>query len=451
MTTYTERILVPDATRSCLLVVAGEMPSLPAWSLEEPEVADSCQAARETFGVTSPFLRVVRLDGNDVRDPEVFQLLEFGAPPPAWQPPDGLAWLRFADLPSANLDAGQFNEDVASWTAELGSGAIPAGRAEWARPGWFESTTAWLTAELEALGRSTTGPVEQLSSWPIGSLLAVDTNRGRVVLKAVPHLFRHEPALTRALASEHPELLPVVIATDPARRLLLMEAFSGKPIGDEAPARWSDALVAVSAIQHAWIGRYEDAKRIGVEDRALAALDRELDSIMTDEAASPDLDPVVREQLVSNLPRYRDLIAALQAGPVPETLIHADFHPTNVQRDGDRLVLYDWSDACWGHPFFDVPTFTNRTDDLDAREAMRTAFIATWADHGDEPSLRQALRWSEPLTELHLAITWRRLQGIFVDGAYPFVDTGVQRHLEFALAATDELETGRTTDRVHPA
>ena len=55
-----------------------------------------------------------------------------------------------------------------------------------------------------------------------------------------------------------------------------------------------------------------------------------------------------------------------------------------------------------------------------------------------------ALAWSEPLTELHLSITWRRLQGLFeADGAYPFVDSGVQRHLELALAAARCAERRR--------
>ena len=61
---------------------------------------------------------------------------------------------------------------------------------------------------------------------------------------------------------------------------------------------------------------------------------------------------------MSSLPQLHDLIGHLAAGPLPETLVHGDFHPWNVQRDGDRLVIFDWSDACWGHPFFDVPTVT---------------------------------------------------------------------------------------------
>jgi Ser/Thr protein kinase RdoA (MazF antagonist) len=157
---------------------------------------------------------------------------------------------------------------------------------------------------------------------------------------------------------------------------------------------------------------------------------------VTDVAASPGLPDERREQLVERLPEFHALIRELQAGPVPETLVHGDCHPWNVQRDGDRLVIFDWSDACWGHPFFDVATFTQRTDDEAARDAMRHAHLEAWADHADDGILRDALAKAELLTELHLSITWRRLSHVFeADGAYPFVDAGVQRHLELALTA----------------
>src|SRR5262249_19356494 len=108
-----------------------------------------------------------------------------------------------------------------------------------------------------------------------------------------------------------------------------------------------------------------------------------------------------------------------------------------------RIVIYDWSDACWSHPFFDIPTFTARTLDEAARAAMRSAYLAEWSDVADPATLQAALRWSAPLTELHLSISWRRPRATFEpDGGFPFVDAGVERHLRMALGATDEMEDG---------
>ena len=433
-TTFVERALVPDAARSSVLVVAGEQPSLPSWTIEDPELVDSLRAAR-TLGVATPFLREVRQDGDPFRDDDARSLHEFDAVDgPA---PDGLAWLSFDDVLAGGLDAGPFTEDVAAWIAELRSGVVSPRRPEWARPDWYERTAGWLVDALTGLGRTVVGPVEQLGSWPISSLLGATTDAGRVVLKASPSLFAHEPALAQALDREHPGLVPGVLAIDVDRRLLVMRAFGGAPLGAEDAARWTDGLVALAGIQQGWIGQRSAATALGAPDRSLAALAGELESLLTDEAASPDLDGRSRDRLLAHLPRYRESIARLQDGPVPETLIHGDFHPWNVHRDGDRLVMFDWSDACWSHPFFDIGTFTTRTEDAAARSTMETAYLASWSAYGDAGALREAFALAAPLAELHLSISWWRLRPIFEPNVYRFVDNGVQRHLELALAVTD--------------
>ena len=438
--TFYERALVPDASRSRLLVVSGDRPALPLWTLVDPESVASLREARARFGIESPFLRLVRQEGDPVGEDDVLTILEFDAAAASWQPAATLAWLPFDDVDAESIDAGPFGPDVVRWIAELRSGVVPELREEWARPGWHEATTAWVAAELERLGRTVEGPIEQMGSWAISSLLGVDTNRGRAIVKTVPPLYGHEPELTRALAREHPGRVPDVLAIDPERRHLVMQGFGGAPLGSEEPARWADGLVELAGIQQSWIGRRDEATRIRVEDRSLAALDRELESIVTDEMASPGLAPLDRERLVANLPRYRDYIGRLQAGPVPETLCHGDFHPWNVQRDEGRVVIYDWSDAAWGHPFFDIRTFTVRTPDEAAREAMRAAYLGAWAAFGDPDALQTAVDLAAPLSELHVAISWRSIQAVFEPGAFPFVDSGAQRHLEMALGMTDGID-----------
>ena len=437
-----ERALVPDSTRSRLLVVAGDIPSLPSWTLEDNEPAESLRAARSECGITSPFLRTVLSDWAPGQDSQ--SLFEFDALPAAWERPPGLDWLDFDIAAAGGIDAGPFGADVAKWIEGLGSGTVPPVRAAWARPGWFEATSAWLHEVLPRIGHTPTGPIEQLGSWAVSSGVAVETERGRVFVKSVPGLYGHEPELTRALAAQHPGRVPDVLAIDPERGHLVMAAFGGVPLGTEEPSRWAEGLVEMAKIQQAWIGRREEAAALGVEDRTLLVLGQQLEDIITDEQASPALDSVARDRLVANLPRYHDIIGRLLAGPVPETLVHGDLHPWNVQREGDRLMIFDWSDSCWSHPFLDVATFTVRTEDVDARETMRQAYVDAWANWADPASLRESLRLAELLMEFHVAITWRRLAAIFEPGSLAFVDRGVQRHLEAALAATDVLDQPTT-------
>ena len=440
--TFTDHALVPDATRSHVLVLAadGAAPRLPSWSLVDPEFVDSIREARRLYGIGSPFLRVLRLEGDFIHDEPVDQLLEFDAVPETWLVPEGAQWLPIAHLDRLNLPSPAFAPAISRWTDELRTGDVSPLRPAWARPGWHEATAAWLTGELRRHGLTATGPVEQLGSWPISSLLAADTDGGRVVLKSVPAIFGHEPRLTQALAAEHPDAVPRVLAIHPDRRHLLMAAFGGAPLGNEDASHWSDGLRGIAAIQRAWIGRRAEAEGFGVVDRTPAVLDAEIDSIVTDEAAAPGLDDARRERLVALLPQFHGLIRELRAGPVPETLVHNDFHPWNVQRDDGRLVIYDWSDASWGHPFFDVVTFTERTRDEAARENMRGAYLEAWADHAEQEVLRDLLGKAELLAELQISLAWRRLQAIFEpDGAFPFVDSGVERHLSAALSAAERL------------
>jgi hypothetical protein len=439
-TVHTEHLLVPDPSRTSLLVLDGDVPVLPTWDTEELEVRLTVEHARRLCGIEAPYLRAVMTIGDIFGDAPVAVLIEFDAPEPGWQPPSPLRWLSFDELPTTDLEPALFRNHVRSWASDLARGHADPHTPEWSRPGWFGSTSAWLVDQLARLGLRATGRIEQLGGWPVSAILAADTDAGGVVLKTMPPVFGHEPALTATLAREHPGRVPDVLAIDRDRRLLLMGAFGGSMLGDEEPARWGDGLSAMGEIQRAWIGRRAELAALGLPDHGLAAIAQRFESIVTDVDASPGLDPADRERLVGHLPLYAELVDRLAAFAVPETLIHGDMHPWNVQRDGERLIVFDWSDACWSHPFFDVVTFTARTADAHAGEQMRLDYLAGWSDRASPADLRQALRWAEPLAELRLSLIWRELQAVFGRGsAFPFVDSGVERHLLYVIKATEAM------------
>jgi len=91
--TFVERALVPDASRTRLLVVVRDGDAqLPSWSLVEPEPRDSIREARARFEVTSPFLRLLRMDGDPFAGEDVNMLYEFDALPADWVQPPGTDW-----------------------------------------------------------------------------------------------------------------------------------------------------------------------------------------------------------------------------------------------------------------------------------------------------------------------------------------------------------------------
>ena len=119
-----------------------------------------------------------------------------------------------------------------------GESARPARRAPWYDERWLAQTTAWMTDELHLIGRAVVEPPQVLRMWPLSAVVRVvlddDT---RVVVKCSCEHFGAEPAITRTLASladpRARAAVPVVIATDEARVLLLMRELVDTPSAND--------------------------------------------------------------------------------------------------------------------------------------------------------------------------------------------------------------------------
>lgn len=256
---------------------------------------------------------------------------------------------------------------------------------------------------MAALGLRPSGRVQLVEQGPLSSVLRLETSAGRVYLKAVFSIFRHEPVLTQALAERHPAIVPEVLAVDTRRGLLLMCELRGSPVGELDTECWSEALRVAASIQRDWAGRDEDLFALGASDRTLTALEAEI-------GAAFDAGGVPRGWIVSELERR---CTELAHGPLPQTLVHGDLHPGNVMVDGANSRIFDWSDACVSHPLFDLPTFLPRCDDPAARDAMLDAYLDTWSDYGSRGELRALYEIAQPLAYVHHAISYQRITEAF--------------------------------------
>ena len=98
---------------------------------------------------------------------------------------------------------------------------------------------------------------------------------------------------------------------------------------------------------------------------------------------------------------------------VPQTLMHGDLNTGNVALVDGRCVFFDWTDACVGHPFFDLvtllaenPDYGERLPDvLSARERLIDAYLGEWSAYEPMDRLRKAWALAEPLGWLHQAIS----------------------------------------------
>lgn len=373
--------VIPSADRTKVLVSGSVLPAVETDRIRTSVVVDTIE---DELGVCAPFLRVGAVVRDEERRP-VTALHEFDAPRSAHRP----EWVAVDEVPGLVPD--ELRERAGRWLAEQRGAPIPDERAPWARPGWLAEAEAWLKDAVAVVGEA-----RLHAQWPLSAVLRAETPDGVVYLKAAFSLFRHEPALTRALGERHPGLVPSVVAIDADRGWLLMREVEGALLGNKDRSCWTDAVAPLAEVHRTWAGRRAEVLALGATDRALATLD-----------APPELEPQLE---------------ALADLGIDETLVHGDFHPWNVFVNG-KLVLYDWSDACYSHPLFDLLTYGFRQDLAPVLDAYGVA-AETWAI-------------AAPLAAIHHAISYERiLAALEPDDRWLFED--VPRQLrEFASGNAD--------------
>jgi Phosphotransferase enzyme family len=281
--------------------------------------------------------------------------------------------LPFADAKAEQLAPTELRWRVDEWLAELRGAPVDSRRPPWARPGWHARAEAWV-------GR----PVKPYRLWPLSAVLESEGE----FFKAVFPLFHHEPAVTEALAREHPGEVPDVVRIEEHEGWLLMREVRGT----EADER---ALETLERIQHVWRNRHDELRALGAPDRGLAVLERQIATLVTEFA--PDHEPHI-----AALERAcRDLAMHGEA----ETIVHGDFHPGNavIAEDG-HAVIFDWSDACIGHPSFDRHLFREEHETPETIPA----------------NLHQAVSYREILARMEPGDRWR-----FEDAPRHFLDRAV--------------------------
>jgi hypothetical protein len=260
--------------------------------------------------------------------------------------------LPFDEADPAQLAPPALRPALAAWLAEQqGTVPVPALRAAWARPGWLAEAERWAGSALE--------PVR---SWPLSAVLRA----GRVYMKAVFPLFRAEAAITQALAREHPGAVPDVLRID-ERGWMLMREIGGHSLDDLPATAWAPVLRTLAEIHRAWSTRIDELLAYGAQDRR-------------------------REGSV-----------------LPQTLAHGDLNPGNAFLNGDRAVIFDWSDACVADPFVDVHLFLFWVADEGARPTLLDAYAAGWAGELSADDIRSAFAASEANAYLHQAESYRAI------------------------------------------
>jgi Ser/Thr protein kinase RdoA (MazF antagonist) len=133
----------------------------------------------------------------------------------------------------------------------------------------------------------------------------------------------------------------------------------------------------------------------------------QIDPLLADPIACDGLTGIETRQLRGLAPRLRAMCAELAAYQIPQTLVHGDLHGDNVAaRDGHTLV-FDWTDACLSHPFFDLMT-TLFADEATQTQLWR-AYLDCFSEYEPPERLLAAWALARPLCALHHAVSYQSI------------------------------------------
>jgi len=437
------RLIIRHPQQAAILVVGehGEarLPSFTSDDRHTAEVDYINATARERFGLLTTVLR--SLHHSDPLGDVVVRVHELQAHGGSELRSSMVRWRGHAELLS--WTDGEDRAAIAAWRRdEAGVRAVVDGR-EWTRPGWLEEVCGWIERALGDVGLGTVRDIIQLRAWSTSCVLRVHASSGDYYFKALPESLRRECALTAYLAHHFPDAVPPVIATEPARRWLLMAACTGRKLEVVTDVTlWERAAAQYARLQMACIARVRELQALGCELRRLDTLAAAIAPLSTDTAAlrpgEPDgLSAAEIERLQGCAPLLQRHCEQLAASGIPYTIEHGDLWPGNFLVDQDTCVIIDWEDVAIAHPFFSLaplhvglsqsnissPAFLDR---------LEHAYLAAYTELAPPERLRTALHMAAPLGFIDMAIRYRRQPPSMV-ALHPWMRDLVPHTLRLAL------------------
>ena len=172
---------------------------------------------------------------------------------------------------------------------------------------------------------------------------------------------------------------------------------------------WAATIDAVAALQVQSVGHIDALLAAGCLDRRPDRLAAQIPVLLDQVRAFSNLAPDELAALEAAAPQLAAWCDELAQAAVPPTLLHGDLHDRNITMRAGQPLIFDWSDACIAHPFFDLATLLD-TEYLDAhpleQAALRDRYLAHWTAYGAPDELRRIADRAAPLGLLHQAVSY---------------------------------------------
>ncbi|HEY3607022.1 MAG TPA: aminoglycoside phosphotransferase family protein [Pseudonocardiaceae bacterium] len=371
----------------------GTLPPLPptasSWWKDIGPVVD---AARERYGIDVTILRLLAAYQPAPPGGSVTYLAEYDGPP--------LSGLRPA-MPTAPHPL----------------------RMSWAQPGGPAKSLAWADEVLAGHGRTVTGR-QQVRTWNLSSIWRLDTDRGPAWLKEVPPFMAHEGAVLGWLGRPN---TPTLLCA--AGHRMVLEDIPGTDRYDAPSPERQEMLADLLEIQADSVDRLPELIELGVPREGAAGFRHDAETMLPQWIDGlPREDRAVLDDLVGGL---AERFAALADCGIPDTLMHADFHPGNVRADGTHRVLIDWGDSRIGHPAVDL--IRMRDCPGSDQEALCEQWCAYWrrAVPGSEPE--RAVELIDPVVALRGALIYGMFLRSIEPSERPYHDLDVPNGVRTAI------------------
>jgi hypothetical protein len=284
----------------------------------------------------------------------------------------------------------------------------------WEVAGWFDRVESWVAIELERLGVARHGKLELVRERPWAAVARIATAAGDVWFKEPAPSLAFEPALTVAVSRRRPAFTPEVLASEGSWMLTRDAGPQLRAVvkrGEPAPA-WDELLPVYAELQIEFVNDAEELIALGAPDKRPAMVSAAYSGLVERVGRHNSLDI---ERLQALAPELESLIEAL-ASTVPATLIHEEFHESNVFVRGGRARLLDWGEAAVSHPFAGV---VNTLRDIRFRRRLkpngremrrlRSVYLEPWTSFGSPRELSQLFDRGYVLGALCRALTWDRV------------------------------------------
>jgi hypothetical protein len=425
--TTTFRVVIPDTSGTHVLLVEDglgwalpRVTSTERWSL----VRSIPIQVRAQFGLEVVVLRGIVVSGeggSDESPDDEFRFTENVGQDPV----DLGGWCTEEELSDRAMTDERDRAAALQWFAERRSGG-PELLQPWQREDWFAAAASWVRTTVPDVTS-----VEQYASWCGSALLRIETAGGRFYFKAAPSYFHDEAAVTAMLAGRFPDVVPRPVAIDVERGWMVLPDFGDALVGPEALEHWEGALDTMRSLQRNSLPFIDELLRGGCRDRRPALLMSQIEVI-----ADGQLDAIpdgYTRRVRDAIPLFAELCAELEGAPIPNTLVHGDFHALNVVIERGRYTIFDWTDACVAHPFVDLLTFFHTfgppSTDAEVRDRLLDHYVTGWEHlmaHDEAVSL---FRRTEPLLTMHHAISYQEI----LDGLDPTERWQWESHLPWWL------------------